>query len=949
MPTFKDWLDNISTSGAKEWDAAALTARTQALKARYVKNRDVILRLKDSGRAGLPAAVLAGLDALDLVRRELFPIARHPLTTASPIANEINSHLTKLNRKLYDTFYALPQAVPTRDPGASLGSVLKLFDTLDAVIVRGLGLLHREEAPDYFRGLNADAPYPSYRYSASNRGRVPAFSLPEPEQGFMRSFKIGSLIWPSCVIGADGSLYTGHSDGEFVALRPDGSVKWRIRDKQMMYIDSTGALGADGFLYMASTDSDSRGHHNQGRIWKIDPESGAVIWTFWGRHFDDPEKDARARLSSFFEGNLTINDEGGKLFVYAGCDDNRLYKIDAESGELAWEYNTESYPSGVIWTKPLLSPDGGTVYVGSLAGGMHAVDAASGTRRWMSTLGGAIVSSPACGMFGEIIFGCFDGNVYSLDPDDGSIFWSYQTLGLVYSSPAIDRDGSIVIGSSDGGVYRIDRFGKQVWTYFTDGPVKSSPAIDPEGLIYIGGESGKLYCLSPDGNRVWSLLTAPPPGNDLNSSPSPGPDGSIYIGSTTGDVFAVSRNYCRQHPEDPRVSTDPGHDGTRPDIPPHGATLVPLNRFGVPQFGPAARIGIADNFHIALLASDGDLNIIPAEIDHNSVKVEMTPDPGFTFRVDSMGRAIHVIVPGLLDYDTEYKMHVSGTCVAENGTRDFDRTLDFVTVRKTRGDRLRANITSEKTTGAIAGNFVLSRPKELDALAQPALDSQRFAVAPIYIDREKGLIVIAGFGLSESGGACVFSQKPMSKFIASGTFKDSWFKVSGSMQVAAQGLNTVFDLFRFGGRFTDEPGIEDGSFYASTSIHNMPDFVELLRVMRMADAKDELSAFLTFSAQPFDDPAARRPEGVAVALEADFDRVTARVSSGGYKADRHSIRFILIDTDSGELIGNNRVDVATDEDGCLTEVITTIPAETRKGASAAILVLDLFPVATLRI
>ena len=52
-------------------------------------------------------------------------------------------------------------------------------------------------------------------------------------------------------------------------------------------------------------------------------------------------------LSSFFEGSCTINEEGERLYLYAGSDDNFLYKLSSD-GELIWEYDTESYPSGVI-------------------------------------------------------------------------------------------------------------------------------------------------------------------------------------------------------------------------------------------------------------------------------------------------------------------------------------------------------------------------------------------------------------------------------------------------------------------------------------------------------------------------------------------------------------------------------------------------------------------------
>ncbi len=947
MSNIMDWLEQVSVSASsagRKDSPANLSARTQALKRRFFKNREAITRLKDAGAPALPGAVIAALNMIDLVWREMIPISRSPLTVDSPLAPEIDAEIALMHASFQKVMQAVPRALPARDPAEIIGAVLDLFDVLENIIVCKLSLLHRRETPDYFGGLDQYAVFPSCQYSAANRGRVNEFTRPEPDESFFRATKIGALIRPSPVIGADGCIYTGHADGEFVALLEDGSVKWRIRDKQMMYVNATGALGADGFLYMASADCDINGYQNQGRVWKIDPADGTVVWTFSASHFEDPEKDPHAQLSSFFEGSLALGEEDGKIFVYAGSDDNWLYKI-APDGSLAWEYDTQDYPSGVIWTKPLLSPDGETVFIGTLSGGLHAVSAATGKRRWMTRLGGAIASSPTVGLFGELFFGCFDGKIYAAAPEDGSVFWTYQTLGLISSSPAVAEDGSIVIGSTDGGVYCLDRFGKRRWIYYTDSPVKSSPAIDPEGLIYVGNESGKLYCLSPEGKRVWSLQTSPPPGSDLNCSPSLGADGTIYVGSTTGELFAVSRNFCAQHADDPRVSTDPGHDGKMTGIPPRGAALVFLDRFGVPHFD-SPRIGIADNIGLAIFAADSDLNIVAAEIDPRTVTVEISPELDFSFRVESMGRAINIIPSGLLEYDTEYNVRAHGRYVAENEAREFDRTITLRTPQRAKGDRLPIEISDSAVSGIIIKGFTLSRPKELDALAQAALDAHNYCVAPIYIDDEKGIIVLAGSTLIDTGGTFEFAPKSVNRLVSSGIFKDSYFKVSGSVRVNARGADMPFDTFSISGRFTSEPGIADACVFAATSIHNIPEFADLLRVMRMADDKDEIVPFLTFTTLPFSNTALMRPEGVTVDIEIGFDRIAAHVSTAVYKAALHRIQFVLIDMVSGELILNNRVDIANDIDGNLTEVTTTIPAEARKGATAAVLVFDLFPIST---
>jgi len=338
-----------------------------AARTSYHRARTALEALPERRLAGAPSALFA-LARLSLLGLWGLPsLVRHPATRSSPTSTDIDRSWQRFVDQRRALVSGLPLAVAKGSFAESLAATAELAETFDLLVRKQLPLAHRAVVADYEAGYDPSAAYASYRCDAANRGRVgrPA----RVDDGPPRSTPIGGLIWPSAVIDAEGNAYLGHADGEFVSLAPDGSVRWRHADPQMLYIDSTGALGRDGFLYMASTDVDPRGHQNQGRIWKLDPSTGEVAWAFWGRHFEDPEDSEDAHLSSFFEGNLSCGWEEGRVVVYAGSDDGFLYKLD-DAGELVWEYDTEAYPSGVIWTKPLLSPDGQTVYVGDLAEGM---------------------------------------------------------------------------------------------------------------------------------------------------------------------------------------------------------------------------------------------------------------------------------------------------------------------------------------------------------------------------------------------------------------------------------------------------------------------------------------------------------------------------------------------------------------------------------------------------
>jgi outer membrane protein assembly factor BamB len=923
-------------------DTTELARYAARLKQRLLDDRAAFEAVAEKGRAG---ALRAALDLADIAALRAPRLAKQPATLESPLGAEVVKTLEAISTRYRALLALLPAALVTRRSADLIGELLTLFDSYETLIVRQLALVHRQEVPDYFAGLDADAPFPSYRYSASNRGRVPRFAL--ARQGAARSWntKIGGLIWPSPIIGKDGTLYTGHAGGEFVALNPDGSVRWRMRDDRMMYIDSTGALGKDGYLYMASTDRDPRGHQNQGRIWKIDPASGEVIWAFWGRHFEDPESNPNAHLSSFFEGNLTLAEESGRLFVYAGSDDNFLYKIDSD-GELVWEYDTDSYPSGVIWTKPLLSADGASVFVGDLAGQVHGVDAATGRRRWARRLGGSVVSSPAMGNFGELFLGSFDGKVYALAPEDGTVFWSYQTLGLIYSSPAVAENGDVVIGSSDGGLYRVNRFGRRVWTYYTDAPIKSSPVIDPDGCAYVGNQGGKLYCIAADGRRVWSLHTNRDiADNDVNCSPTMGPDGTVFFGTTTGEVFAVPADYYYVNRQDDRIDLAPGHDGRKPAIPAGGAMLVFMNRNGTPLFEPPRDLAISENLNMAFFAVDDDLDIIPAELEASRVRVDITPELPVSVRVESMGRFVYVAPEGFMEYATEYSVRAAGSYTALGERREFDSVVNLRTIGRGEEAALPLAIGPERVTGVALDGFKICQPKELDALGQAMMDSLKFGVAPVYIDEERHFIVLAACALTDAGGTLEYAPASVNKLLLKGRYRDGYFKVQGSMRLIAQGANIPIDKAVFGGRFTDGPGIEDGTAFIAASVDGVPDFADIIRVMRLADSRGDVVGFCTYEGVPFESYALARPQGVAVEVTGSAGRLEARFEAPGYRAEDHWLQVILIDRETGDTLDGHRVDVTSAPDGSLEKLVSAFPAEYAGGSMTAIVTLDLFPVA----
>jgi eukaryotic-like serine/threonine-protein kinase len=127
--------------------------------------------------------------------------------------------------------------------------------------------------------------------------------------------------------------------------------------------------------------------------------------------------------------------------VYVGSMAGSLYALDLASGKLKWQYRTEG---PIEESSPCVR--GGTVYIGDLNGILYAVDAATGKPKWTFKSGGEIKSSPNC--VGErVYFGSYDQNLYCLSTA-GALIWKYQTAGPVHCTPAIDK-GRVFISGCD--------------------------------------------------------------------------------------------------------------------------------------------------------------------------------------------------------------------------------------------------------------------------------------------------------------------------------------------------------------------------------------------------------------------------------------------------------------------------------------------------------------------
>lgn len=209
----------------------------------------------------------------------------------------------------------------------------------------------------------------------------------------------------------------------------------------------------------------------------------------------------------------------GRLFI--GSVDGHVHALDARTGEELWRFRAGT----AVDASPAVRA--GTLYVTDRAGTLYALDAATGSPRWTVETGpelalpwgfesGDLYTSSPVLAGGRVYFGSGDGHVYAVDAATGAVAWSAETGGRVRSTPAV-HDGRVYVGSADGVVYAFDAAdGSAVWRHETEGAgldsgafgydrrtIQSSPAV-ADGRLFVGARDGRLYALDADtGERLW--------------------------------------------------------------------------------------------------------------------------------------------------------------------------------------------------------------------------------------------------------------------------------------------------------------------------------------------------------------------------------------------------------------------------------------------------------------
>lgn len=327
---------------------------------------------------------------------------------------------------------------------------------------------------------------------------------PAKLQGVKWAFKTGGPVVSSPVI-ADGVVYITSFDHQLYAIDQEtGKEKWKFGSR--MPIASTPAVSG-GTVYFVSS---------SGALAALDAAAGKPKWVF-ATEFE--RKFEAKNLHGYPSAAQTIPDAwdiwisspaiaNGK--VYFGSGDGGVYAVNADSGTVAWKFQT----GDVVHGSPAVA--NGVVYIGSWDSRLYALDAETGQQKWAFQAGEdntihnqvGFQSSPAVAD-GVVYVGCRDGHVYAIDAASGKKKWDYPTSkSWVNGTPAV-RDGVVYVGTSDSARFMaIDaKTGRLRWNFNAKAYMFSSAALAGD-LAYVGDHNGKLFAVeTKTGKLAWEFQT----------------------------------------------------------------------------------------------------------------------------------------------------------------------------------------------------------------------------------------------------------------------------------------------------------------------------------------------------------------------------------------------------------------------------------------------------------
>lgn len=292
----------------------------------------------------------------------------------------------------------------------------------------------------------------------------------------------GIMAGPALDVGHD-ELYVATEDGVLHMLTAStGQLRWRAEVNGAV---SQPPVLTDDAVYVV-TDSDI--------LTAVARESGEALWRY---RRDAPE-------GFYVSGHAGLTMADGRLV--AAFTAGVVVALDPADGSVLWERDTsvelEPGPDGPprfadVDTTPVVIGD--TVYAASFAGGLYALESASGTVRWRDEqLTGVVSIQPAGDRL--LILASGDLGVVCFDRIDRETIWRKTSPRGAPAEPVV-ADDLVLIGESQGGFVTLALQSGEELGRIETGHGFTAPASVAAGRGFIMSNGGTLYAFALPGAR----------------------------------------------------------------------------------------------------------------------------------------------------------------------------------------------------------------------------------------------------------------------------------------------------------------------------------------------------------------------------------------------------------------------------------------------------------------
>jgi outer membrane protein assembly factor BamB len=182
-------------------------------------------------------------------------------------------------------------------------------------------------------------------------------------------------------------------------------------------------------------------------------------------------------------------------WLYAGCDDGKVYDIGGKAPHVAYEIaqDVDIYWLDISDAVLAVSDDNGVVTTFNHEDESQWHRKSLGIRGWMVR----------CDEIG--VYHGHTAGVTMYDWEDGRQIWHHETRGGVLFG--WQEESTVYAGTGGGHLYTFSKKGELLSTADCDSAVFSCAAAPDGRFLFAADSSSAVYCFTADGTRLWKLAT----------------------------------------------------------------------------------------------------------------------------------------------------------------------------------------------------------------------------------------------------------------------------------------------------------------------------------------------------------------------------------------------------------------------------------------------------------